>query len=408
LKRLALDRAFARFVDREWRQHTVRAQALQAFVTREAWWLEDYALFRAIHDREHYRSWLKWPDTLQHRDEDALTRARQELAPQILFYEYVQWLANTQWEAARGFAHAHDVALFGDLPFMVDLNSADVWAHQHDFRLDASVGVPPDAFSATGQDWGMPAYNWETLAANNFRWLRDRAVRSAALYDGYRVDHLVGFYRTYSRPRTGGEPSFSPVYEPEQRALGERVLGIFRAPGAEIIAEDLGVVPDFVRESLTRVGVPGFKVFRWEREWDRDGQPFHDPLTYPVLSVAIAGTHDTETTAVWWQNATAEERRAVLSLPTFANVGGVAFIDQPFIPVMRDLLLDALLASQSALVLFPIQDLFGWPDRINEPATVNTSNWTLRLPWPLDRITDIPEARERQLALVTLTQKHNR
>src|SRR6185312_1751449 len=130
--------------------------------------------------------------------------------------------------------------LFGDLPFMVDSDSADVWARQADFRLDASVGVPPDAFSATGQDWGMPVYRWDVMAAEDYRWLHERARRNADLYDGYRVDHLVGFYRTYGRPRDGGAPFFTPSDEAHQVALGETVLRIFGDAGAEIIAEDLG------------------------------------------------------------------------------------------------------------------------------------------------------------------------
>ncbi len=188
----------------------------------------------------------------------ALDEARTELARQILFYEYLQWLAGTQWKQARTAARANGVQLFGDVPFMVDLHSADVWTHQEQFELDRSVGVPPDAFSATGQDWGMPPYNWDAFAKSGFVWLHDRARRSAALYDGYRVDHLVGFYRTYSRPRAGeGEPVFSPVEENDQLALGEQVLAIFREAGSEIIAEDLGTVPDFVRASLKDLGVPG-------------------------------------------------------------------------------------------------------------------------------------------------------
>src|SRR5204863_6989708 len=110
----------------------------------------------------------------------------------------------------------------------------------------------------------------------------------------YRVDHLVGFYRTYARPTGSGTPFFTPSVEADQIALGERVLGIFREGRAEIIAEDLGTVPDFVRESLSRSGVPGFCVFRWERFWHRDNQPFRDPSEYPVVSVAASGTHDTE------------------------------------------------------------------------------------------------------------------
>jgi 4-alpha-glucanotransferase len=125
----------------------------------------------------------------------------------VIFYQYLQWLASSQWREARSAAGRHGVAVFGDLPFMVDCDSADVWARQHQFRLDVSLGAPPDAFSAAGQDWGMPVYRWDALAADDFRWLRDRARRGADLYDGLRVDHLVGFYRTFGRPRDGGEPS---------------------------------------------------------------------------------------------------------------------------------------------------------------------------------------------------------
>src|SRR4029077_20023600 len=118
--------------------------------------------------------------------------------------------------------------------------------------------------------------------------------------DGYRVDHLVGFYRTYGRMKNGGDGFFSPADEAAQRALRDAVLDLFRAAGAEIIAEDLGTVPDFVRASLARLGIPGYRVFRWERHWHTDGQPFRDPSEYPPSSVAASGTHDTEPVAIWW------------------------------------------------------------------------------------------------------------
>ena len=129
----------------------------------------------------------------------------------------------------------------------------------------------------------------------------------AALYDGYRVDHLVGLYRTFGRP-PGGEPFFNPSEEPDQTAQGETILGIFLESGAAIIAEDLGVVPDFVRASLTRLGVPGCKVLRWERDWHAPGHPFVDPREYPPSSAAMTGTHDTETLAGWWATAAIDER----------------------------------------------------------------------------------------------------
>jgi 4-alpha-glucanotransferase len=410
LKEHALGAAFDRFYADEWRAGTARADAFKAFLSGQVWWLDDYAVFRALHAREGNRAWTEWPEPLRERDAAALAQVRRELAREILFYQYLQWIADTQWHDARDAVRANGVELFGDLPFMVDGDSADVWARQDEFRLDASVGVPPDAFSATGQDWGMPPYRWDVIAERDFRWLRDRARRSAALYDGYRVDHLVGFYRTYWRPRAGGAPAFSPEREEAQLELGERILDLFREPGSQIIAEDLGTVPDFVRASLARLDVPGFRVLRWERHWDTKGQPFRDPATeYPAVSVATSGTHDTEPLSVWWETEDAEVREKVNEIPTVTKISnGDGILERPYNPVVRDVLLEALFASASDLVLLAIPDVFGWDVRINEPATVSDANWTYRLPWPVDRLDAEPAARERQQTLREWAERHGR
>ena len=209
----------------------------------------------------------------------AMDDARRQQARDVLFHQYVQWIAGQQWQAARAAAAACGVTIVGDLPFVVDLHSADVWARAGEFFLDVSLGVPPDAFSETGQDWGLPVYRWDVIAADGFSWIRQRARRMAALFGGFRVDHLVGFYRTYGRPATG-KPFFIPADETSQTWLGETVLDAFRGAGADILAEDLGTVPDFVRASLARRGVPGCKVLRWERAWRKPGQPFIDPASY--------------------------------------------------------------------------------------------------------------------------------
>jgi 4-alpha-glucanotransferase len=408
LKDAALRAAFDRFREAEWCRDTDRGRTLKAYVAGQAWWIDDYALFRAIRDREDHRPWMEWAGPLRHRNVAALEGARRELSKEVLYYQYLQWTADTQWHDARAAAAAEGVELFGDLPFMVDADSADVWARQREFRLDVSIGVPPDAFSATGQDWGMPAYRWDVMAADDFRWLRDRAIRSADLYDGYRVDHLVGFYRTYLRPRDEGEPFFTPAHEEAQTELGERILSLFREPGAAIIAEDLGTVPDFVRESLARLGVPGFRVFRWERHWHEDGWPFRDPSEYPPVSVATSGTHDTEPLATWWDHASGDERSKVNELPTIQRLTSGAGLTAPYVPLVRDTLLEALFASGSDLVLNVVQDVFGWEDRINEPATVTDANWTFRLPWASDRLAERPEARERQAILHEWSKRYGR
>ena len=394
LKRVALRRSFCHFRDTEWRGGTRRASAFRTYMEQQAWWLDDYALFRALHARYDERAWTDWPEPVRTRQPAALDDARRELADDILFRQYVQWVAGDQWGSARDAAGR--VALFGDLPFMVSGDSADVWSRQDEFRIDASVGVPPDAFSETGQDWGLPVYRWDVLAERDFDWLRHRARRNADLYDGYRVDHLVGFYRTYFRPQ-GGPPQFTPSDAPSQQALGERVLAVFREPGSEIIAEDLGTVPDFVRESLASLAVPGYKVFRWERHWHSEGQPFKDPTTYPAASVATSGTHDTEPMVIWWENAPRDEREAVLALEPLrqhlSEEDCARALESRDLPhVMREALLEVLFASGSALLILPIQDVFGWRDRINQPATVGEDNWTWRLPWPGDRLSTQADA----------------
>jgi 4-alpha-glucanotransferase len=406
LKKTALRAAFNRFFETQWCRDTARSRSLKTFLSEQAWWIEDYAVFRAIHAREGERPWTQWPEALQRREPAAIDHARRDLSREVLFLQYLQWMADTQWKDAR--ARANGVDLFGDLPFMVDGDSADVWARQDQFQLDASVGVPPDAFSATGQDWGMPVYRWDVMRAQDFRWLRERARRSADLYDGYRVDHLVGLYRTYGRPRNGGDAFFTPAAESEQEALGEYVLGILGSAGAEIIAEDLGTVPDFVRASLARIGIPGFRVLRWERHWHTDGQPFRDPLDYPPVSVATSGTHDTEPLVVWWQTASEDERQKVNALAVVQRLTdgvGILHADES---TVRDVLLEALYASGSDLLVLPVQDVFGWRDRINEPATVTEGNWTFRLPWPCERLDDVAQARERQDTLRRWAEQYGR
>ena len=380
-KSAAIDLAFGGFVQHEWATQSQRARDLADYCVREAWWLDDYALYRAL-AREHGGNWRDWPTMLAQREPQALHDARYRLAAAILREQYLQWTVEGQWQTARRAAAAAGVRIYGDVPFVVDTASADVWARSGEFFLDLSAGVPPDAFSATGQDWGLPVYRWDVVAGGGFQWLRARARRAAALFDGIRLDHLVGFFRTYARDKDGNA-WFTPSDEHTQRWQGEQVLGLMREAGLDVLAEDLGVIPDFVRASLSAQHVPGYKVLRWERAWHLDGQPFVDPATYPEESVAATGTHDTETMADWWDGLSTADQ---VSLIGQARAFDVA---------IRDVLLAGVLHARSAYAFLPMQDLFGWRDRINTPATVGDHNWTWRLPWPVDQWTDVAEANER-------------
>jgi 4-alpha-glucanotransferase len=402
LKARALRRAFAQFQAAEIPIDTARAERFRRFADTEAGWLDDYALFQALRGVNALRPWWDWPAPLARRDREALGEAHGALAAEIAYRKYVQWIASEQWAAAR--RASRPLQIFGDVPFMISADSPDVWTQQNEFIFDATVGVPPDAFSETGQDWGLPPWRWEVMAEDGYEWMKRRAERTAALFDGFRLDHLVGLYRTYIRPKDRSrQPYFAPPDEPTQLELGERLVRIYQDSGAEIVAEDLGTVPDFVRASLRRLDVPGFKVLRWERRWHDPGQPFIDTPDYPEISVATTGTHDTEPLVTWWESASADERRQVLEMPAVARYlrddDARAAAAEAFTPALHDALLRALLDAGSALTIIPMQDVFGWRDRINTPATVEDGNWTWRMPWPVDRLDAIDAARTRAAAL---------
>lgn len=398
LKRQALRFGFQRFVEHDLGKSSPRAATFHAFRAQNREWLDDYALFRALKDAHNGVAWWDWSEAFQQREPSAIAAAREHLEQEIFYYAYVQWLAHTQWYEARARLASMGVEVMGDLPFMVGRDSADVWANQGEFRNDASVGVPPDVFDAEGQEWGLPPYHWDRMRQNDFAWLRRRVRYTGSLYDRFRIDHLVGFFRTYMRPRASlfdaaGKlvlGAFDPATPAAQLEHGERVIKAMmeagKQAGATLVAEDLGMVPDFVRKSLTALGVPGYKVLIWEK----DELVFRDPLGYPAVSVACFGTHDTAPVAVWWEGLTEAEREAVKKIPLLA--AHAEELDPAFTPEVHRALFDALNASGSELVLFLIQDLLGTRERINTPGTTGPQNWSYRLPGTADELRGDPHA----------------
>ena len=406
LKDRALRGSFERFESDEWARGTPRASDFDRFLDEQRWWLDDYALFRAIHHARGGQAWRDWPAGIRDRLPDVLADARRALAGDVRYRQYLQWMAHRQWQTARGASTG--IAMFGDFPFAVAADSADTWASQELFAFDGTIGAPPDAFSDTGQNWKLPVYRWDVLAARQYEWFASRARRAAALFDGYRIDHVVGLFRTWVFPNDGSAPHFRPAAEADQLAQGRAVLRAIAAAGGEIVAEDLGIIPDFVRAELRDQQIPGFKVMRWEREWEDAGRPFRDPVSYAPVSVATTGTHDTDTLAEWWDASPLADRQAVLRVPSVqarlgaAHPGGGSFAE------VQAAVLEAMFASGSDLVILPIQDVFGWLDRINVPGVVDDRNWTWRLPWPVDTIADLPEAARRAVAMKQLAVSHGR
>lgn len=382
LKRSLLDAAYGAFRSQHLGRDTERARSFAAFVREQGDWLWDLSMFRALKDEHGGVAWWDWPAAMRDRDATQLEHAAAELRDALQRHQYAQWVAHTQWAESRAKLARQGVSLMGDLPFMVGRDSADVWSKRDEFRHDASVGVPGDQFDPEGQEWGLPPYNWPVMRTNGFRWLRARARYAGVLGERFRVDHLVGFYRMYTRATDRLRSAqgkllpgtFDPPTEPEQVTHGESVLTAMiegaRERGARVVAEDLGVIPDFVRPSLHRLGVPGYKVLRWEQ---RDGQ-FHDPAGYPPLSVGCFGTHDTDPVASWWASLPTWERDAFRRLPSMQGAG------ESWDDGVHTALMNTLMGSASELVLLLWQDVLGTHDRINTPSTVGAHNWTWRMP----------------------------
>jgi len=381
-KQPLFEKAFQRF--RALPRGAPRRQRAAEFRRSRSHWLNDYVLFRALLEERENRCWRDWPEPLRRRDARALADARARLAERIAFFEFLQFAAEEAWREVRRAAAEHGVALMGDLPFAPSENSADVWANPRLFDPSRSVGAPPDDFSATGQRWGLPMYRWRAMRRSGWRWFRARARRMGELYDLFRVDHVVGLFRTFGF--VGESPAgFDPTDETAQIAQGREILGLLLEEGrpARPVAEDLGTIPPFVIETLAKLDIPGYKVLRWQR----DGELFLDPAGYPECSIATTGTHDTDTLACWWETLSAAERGSLAALAGLRAQTVTEILSRE----MRLALLGLLYRAPSRYVIPPIQDLFGWPGRINTPATTGADNWVYRMPLAVERLDEDPQ-----------------
>ena len=376
LKMRALEAAFRNFEEREWKNDTARAARLRGFALREELWEQDLALYVALREEHGGTGWSTWPMSERTRDPATLDEARARLAPRIRFHQYLQWQLFEQWESARAAVREEGVLLFGDLPFVVGRESSDVWSCSRLFRNDLDLGAPPDEFSDIGQSWGLPPYDWNALEAEQHAWLRARAAHAARLYHGFRLDHVVGYFRQYVRKGEAlGE--FDPKDEREQESHGRRVLQAMRAAAqpAEIIVEDLGVIPQFVRRTLGDMSLPGYKIIPWEKEPD---ETMRNPAEFPEISVASYSTHDTPPLLAFYESLPARDRASLVALAKTTE-------DAPEAERERALL-SLLFTSRSALTMVLVTEIFGERTRINTPNSVGAHNWSYRMPAAIERM----------------------
>jgi len=373
LKFSTLWKIYARFHERHILKDSPQAGEFRAFCQANAAWLEDYALFRRLKDTRTWASWTHWEAPLRDRDAQALKDLHAREENQVMFFKYMQWAIHRQWAVARLRAAELGIKLLGDLPFMVNQESSDVWARQAEFDLHREVGAPPDAFSDTGQRWGLPAYNWVPIEQNNFDWWRAKVKKASEFYDLFRVDHMVGFFRTWVIPHDVAlKPDFDIKDEAGQRSRGKRFLEAVAGASPMLpVAEDLGLIPPYVGEVLSELNIPGYKIMRCEK--GKDGN-YTSPLNYPLISLATSSTHDSEPLADWWDTVDIVEKKLFWKMVS-GETG-----KPPVYSKARAKILGSLLDAASRIIILPIQDIIGSKDRVNVPGTLGDHNWTYRFP----------------------------
>lgn len=355
--------------DRGWQRD--RAD-VQAFARENADWLEDYALFMAIKRHFDMAAWYEWPDEeARLHKQDALERYARELDADVRLFTYVQYLFYKQWEELRAYAHERGVGIFGDMPIYVALDSADVWAHPENYQLDKRnnparvAGVPPDYFSADGQLWGNPLYDYQAMAKDGYAWWCQRVRAAGRLYDMVRIDHFRGFARYWS------VPAGSRTAKSGQWVWGpgiELIEAIKKSnPDVQLVAEDLGTPTPEVMELLLASGLPGMKVLQFAFDGREDNE--HLPHGIPVNCVCYTGTHDNAPLGEWF----AQEDPAALDLAR--RYMGLNEKEGPIWGMVRQ-----GASSPATLFFAQMQDYLelGVGTRINTPGTMD-GNWRWRL-----------------------------
>lgn len=341
-------------------------------------WLDDWVLFEALRNRHEDGGWWDWPAEIRDRDPAALNAARGELASEIRYQTFVQWVFFRQWDAVRKKAAEHGLQILGDIPIYVSWNSAEVWSRPDLFDLDANgyplsvAGVPPDYFSETGQLWGNPIFRWDRMAEEGYAWWVERLRANLRLADVVRLDHFRAF-ASYWRVPAGEETAINGEWVPGPRtaffdAVGE-ALG-HSLDDLPLLAEDLGEVTPDVGELLEAVGLPCMRVLQFGFD---NPDSIHAPHNLPRHSIAYTGTHDNNTTAGWYAGLEHDARCVV------NDYCGVSEDASPetFVHAM----VRTLYASVAQRVVIPVQDVLALPTtaRMNLPGD-SEGNWQWRLP----------------------------
>jgi 4-alpha-glucanotransferase len=337
-------------------------------------WLGDFTLFLALREKFQHVRWNRWPNAYKNKQPAVMKKVKRRYAFEISVIKFTQFLFFRQWQSLKNYANKNGVAMFGDIPIFVAFDSADVWAKPHLFKLDSSknlqvvAGVPPDYFSATGQRWGNPHYNWQTMQADGFKWWLGRMHTQQRMFDLVRIDHFRGLQAAWEIPATENTAINGAWVLAPGAALLRTITKRF--PDMQLIAEDLGVITDEVDALREQFQLPGMKILQFAFSGKEDNP--YLPQNIEENSVVYTGTHDNDTTLGWYQQ---------LDESTKNDVHNVLNDLQPNMP---HALIALALATKANIAIIPMQDILGLDTthRMNMPGTMQ-GNWQWRFNWDM-------------------------
>lgn len=348
-------------------------QKIEAFVTKNAFWLPDYAVYMTLKEKNGQKSWTEWESKERKYTKELCDAVRREYSDRVGYYYFEQYAFFDQWNRIREYAKGYGIRIFGDLPIYVSMDSADVWSNRSQFLLDRDgrptlvAGVPPDYFAKDGQLWGNPLYRYVEMKKNGYKWWVERLDHALNLYDVVRIDHFRGLCRYWGVPADAKTAKEGKWYPGPRTGIFDELKKI--RPDHCIVAEDLGIIDEEVEEFLEITGYPGMRVM----QFGLDGDPHnkHLPHEYEKSCVAYTGTHDNDTTLGWLLSLDENTRRAALDYVDcdagygWASGGGKCRATKAF---MR-----ALFASSAQLAIVPMQDLCGYGSdtRMNTPGVAD-------------------------------------
>ena len=371
-----LKRAFGRWREQQKKKGRSDKKLMEFFADALTADTREYCFFMAVKNHFDGKSFLLWDEDIRTRRPEAVKAYQEACREEILFYEFLQYEFQEQWAKLKHYANGRGIKLIGDIPIYVAMDSADTWANPWLFKLDEKncptqvAGCPPDGFSATGQLWGNPLYNWEVHRNSGYEWWIKRISNCFRLYDVVRIDHFRGFDEYYAIPY-GDKTAENGWWE---KGPG---IDLFRAISArlgdrEIIAEDLGYMTDSVKQLVEESGYPNMKVIEFAfDERDTGNASDYLPHNYPRNCVVYTGTHDNETLLSWLDDITPGERRQVREYLNNFKDSGKELCDDLICLVMQ---------SVANLCIIPMQDYLGLDNsaRMNQPSTLG-KNWKWRL-----------------------------